>query len=159
MSWLFIREELVASLGCHHHFLMGIPKYWLDFFANINKSLTWGGSLTSHSITRQPLVVQTCAGSTPGPLLCFEAGGTSTPEWQLPTSFPNSDYPQPLFITVYACMLSCFSCVRLFVTLWTVALQAPLSMGFSRQEYWSALPCPPPGACFRPGDNSMLVLI
>ena len=31
-----------------------------------------------------------------------------------------------------------------FVTLWTVALQAPLSMGFSRQEYWSGLPFPPP---------------
>ena len=32
-----------------------------------------------------------------------------------------------------------------FVTLWTVALQAPLSMGFSRQECWSGLPCPSPG--------------
>ena len=36
-------------------------------------------------------------------------------------------------------------CVRLIVTLWTVAHQAPLSVGFSRQEYWSGLPCPPPG--------------
>ena len=35
--------------------------------------------------------------------------------------------------------------VRLFETLWTVACQAPLTMGFSRQEYWSGLPCPPPG--------------
>ena len=35
--------------------------------------------------------------------------------------------------------------VRLYVTPWTVAYQAPLSMGFSRQEYWSGLPCPPPG--------------
>ena len=43
------------------------------------------------------------------------------------------------------CMLSHFSCVRLFGTLWTVAHQAPLSMGFSRQEYWSGLPCLPPG--------------
>ena len=42
------------------------------------------------------------------------------------------------------CMLSCFSCVWLFATLWTVAHQAPQSMGFSRQEYWSGLPCPPP---------------
>ena len=38
-----------------------------------------------------------------------------------------------------------FSHVRLFATLWTVARQAPLSMGFSRQEYRSGLPCPPPG--------------
>ena len=38
-----------------------------------------------------------------------------------------------------------FSHVRLCATPWTVALQAPLSMEFSRQEYWSGLPCPPPG--------------
>ena len=44
-----------------------------------------------------------------------------------------------------ACMLSRFSYVRLFLILWTIACQAPLSMGFSRQEYWSGLPCPPPG--------------
>ena len=43
------------------------------------------------------------------------------------------------------CVLSCFSCVQLFVTLWTVAHQAPLSMGLSWREYWSLLPCPPPG--------------
>ena len=43
------------------------------------------------------------------------------------------------------CMLSCFSRIRLFVTPWTVALQAPLSMGFSRQEYWSGLPGSPSG--------------
>ena len=35
-----------------------------------------------------------------------------------------------------------FSCARFFATLWTVACQAPLSIGFSRQEYWSGLPCP-----------------
>ena len=40
---------------------------------------------------------------------------------------------------------SCFSHVRLFATLWTAACQIPLSMGFSRQEYWGGLPCPPPG--------------
>ena len=41
--------------------------------------------------------------------------------------------------------------VRLFATLWTVACQAPLSMGFSRQEYWSGLPCPSPGYFPDPG--------
>ena len=44
-----------------------------------------------------------------------------------------------------ACMLSCFSHILLCVTLWTVVFQAPLSMGFSRQEYWSQLPYLPPG--------------
>ena len=43
------------------------------------------------------------------------------------------------------------SCVRFFMTPWTVALQAPLSMGFSRREYWSGLPCPPPGDIPNPG--------
>ena len=42
-------------------------------------------------------------------------------------------------------MLSRFSRVQLFVTLRTIARQAPLSVGFSRQEYWSGLPCSPPG--------------
>ena len=41
--------------------------------------------------------------------------------------------------------------VQSFVTPWTVAHQAPLSMGFSRQEYWSGLPCPPPGDLPNPG--------
>ena len=36
------------------------------------------------------------------------------------------------------------SCVQLFATSWTVAYQPPPSMGFSRQEYWSGLPFPPP---------------
>ena len=44
-----------------------------------------------------------------------------------------------------ACMLSHFSHAQLFATPRTVACKAPLSMGFSRQEYWSGLPCPPIG--------------
>ena len=42
-------------------------------------------------------------------------------------------------------------CVQLFVTLWTVAGQAPVSMGFLRQEYQSGLPCSPPGDLPGPG--------
>ena len=54
---------------------------------------------------------------------------------------PMQDYG----VIMRMCVLSHFSHVRLFMTLWTIARQAPLSMGFSRQEYWSGLPCPPPG--------------
>ena len=50
-------------------------------------------------------------------------------------------------------VFSCFSHVQLFVTLWTLALQAPLSMGFSGQEYWSGLPCPSPGVFLTQGLN------
>ena len=49
----------------------------------------------------------------------------------------------PLWVSVKA-MLSHFSCVLLFGTPWAVALQGPLSAGFSWQEYWSGLPYPPP---------------
>ena len=54
---------------------------------------------------------------------------------------------------VRACVLSH---VRLFVTPWTVARQAPLSMGFSRQEYWSGLPFPPPGESSQPRDQTCI---
>ena len=51
----------------------------------------------------------------------------------------------------YACMLSCFSLVKLFLTPCTVACQVPVSMGSSRQEYRSRLPCFPPGTLPGPG--------
>ena len=51
-------------------------------------------------------------------------------------------------------LLTRCSVLWLFVTLWTVAHQAPLSMGFSRQEYWSGLPCPPPGDFPNPGTDT-----
>ena len=50
-----------------------------------------------------------------------------------------------------ACLLSCFSHVQLFVALWTVACQAPLSMEFSKQEYRNELPLPAPGDLPGPG--------
>ena len=58
---------------------------------------------------------------------------------------------QSVLYTADACMLSHFSCAQLFVTLWTVACQAPLFIGFSRQEHWSGLPCTPPGNLPDPG--------
>ena len=45
----------------------------------------------------------------------------------------------------FGIVVQSLSCIQLFLTSWTIVLQAPLSMGFSRQEYWSGLSCPPPG--------------
>ena len=59
-----------------------------------------------------------------------------------------------LFI-YYVYVLSCFSRVQLFATPWTVAHQAPVSMGFSRQKYWSGLPFPPPEDLPDPGIKPM----
>ena len=53
------------------------------------------------------------------------------------------------------CVLSCCSHVQLFGSLWAIACQAPLSTGFSRQEYWSGLSHPPPGDLPNPGIKLM----
>ena len=55
-------------------------------------------------------------------------------------------------------MLSSFSHVCLFVTRWIIACQAPLSIGFSRQEYGSGLPCPSPGNLPNPGIELMSLM-
>ena len=67
---------------------------------------------------------------------CLVATGTPRRWKKLTTWWPYCSHSM--------CVQSPFSHVRLFATLWTVARQAPLSMGFSRQEYWSGLPHPPP---------------
>ena len=63
------------------------------------------------------------------------------------------------FLFLFCMPAQSLSCVRLFVSLWTVAHQAPLSMGVSRQESWSGLPCPPPGDLPSPGIESVLCLM
>ena len=56
-----------------------------------------------------------------------------------------------IYIYVYAQSLHC---VQLFATPWTTVCQVPLSMGFSREEYWSGLPFPPPRDLPNPGTES-----
>ena len=74
---------------------------------------------------------------------------------------------EPLFLVIFevsviistlsACMLSRFSCVWLcWATLWTIAHQGPLPIGFSRQEYWSGSSCLPPGIYPTQGSNPSL---
>ena len=77
-----------------------------------------------------------------------DLGLIRTPAWTPPTlCLPGVSPTVQPFLGTPSCMLSRFSPVQLCVTPQTVACQAPLSMGFSRQGYWSGLPCPPP-----PGD-------
>ena len=83
-------------------------------------------------------------------------------------SFPRSSQGSPktnkqknrtkrVWVCMCACVLSHFSRVRLCETPWTVVRWAPLSTGFSRQEYWSGLPCPPPGDLPDPGIKPHLM--
>ena len=68
-----------------------------------------------------------------------------SPKCHLLGDISPSPISSQVLTIICVCMLSCFSCVWLFATPWIVAPQAPLCMRFSRQEYWSGLPCPPPG--------------
>ena len=70
----------------------------------------------------------------------------------------NVNWLQPLWRIVCACVLSCFSHVQFFQSPWTVASQAPPSMGFSRQEYWSGLQFPSPGNLPDPGIEPVSVM-
>ena len=77
-------------------------------------------------------------------LCLLESGKGFHKSWYLSKHWRRGQRKKRIVVTfLHACMLSCFSHDQFFATLWTVAHQAPLSMGFSRQE--SGLPCPPPG--------------
>ena len=76
--------------------------------------------------------------------------GFSRQEYWSGVPLPSPSFPLAIYFTS-VCVLSGLSCVRLFVTLWTVAHQAPLSMGLFKQECWSRLLCPPPGDLPNPG--------
>ena len=95
---------------------------------------------TTSTITDSPLTKQS-----PHPLLLIFI----IPLWEGTKAMPTTE------MGVHVCVLSHFSCIQLFVTLWTVACQTPLSMGFSRWEYWSGLPLPPPGDLPYPGIKSV----
>ena len=69
-----------------------------------------------------------------------------TPIWFLLLHLP---------LRLCVCMLSYFSRVRLLANVWTIALQAPLCMGLSRQEYWSRMPCPPLQGMFLTQESNL----
>ena len=77
--------------------------------------------------------------------------------WWFPTKL-NILLPFNSTVMLLVCCVLCvllihFSCVWLFAILQTVAHQAPLSIGFSSQEFWNGLPCPPPGDLPNPGPE------
>ena len=83
-------------------------------------------------------------------ILLRVAGGSMGPYTalsQTPCSVPQVGFEHLDFAGLSANKCEPLSCVRLFVTPWTVAHQTPLSTGYSRQEYWSGLPFPTSGEC------------
>ena len=87
-----------------------------------------------------------------------EAGGAEAlwaesekPEVTVSDWWPVESHSEMASVFMCVCVLGCFGHIQLFATLQTVAIQAPLPMGFSRQEYWSGLPCPSPEDLPDPG--------
>ena len=68
----------------------------------------------------------------------------------------GAGHPEDQAVVVCVCAKLCY--VHLSVILWAVAQQVRLSKGFSRQEYWSGLPCPLPGDLCNPGTEPMSLL-
>ena len=94
-------------------------------------------SLPSTSLLTSGVFLRCPPPSSTPKVMCLRA------PWELPSSaFQRTCKSSDRTVPSDTCVLSRFSCVWLFVTPWTVAHQAPLSMGFSRQEYWSLLPFP-----------------
>ena len=81
--------------------------------------------------------------------LVSEGQEASQKESGVENEWASPRYPPQAYV------VSPFTCVAFFVTPWTVASKAPLSMGFSRQEYRSGLPCPPPGTFPTQGSNQV----
>ena len=112
---------------------------WVNGFLNvfrhkIRATSRYAAVAAAKSLQSCPTLCNPIDGSPPGSPVpgILQA---RTLEW---VSIPSS---------MHACMLSCFSCVQLCATPWTAAHQAPLSTGFSRQEYLSGLPFPSPQIC------------
>ena len=78
----------------------------------------------------------------------------SSPYWTDSTASWDTSCVLGTAAELPVCVLCAHSCL-IFVTLWTVARQAPLSIGFSRQEYWSGLSCFSPGDLSNPGIKPM----
>ena len=81
----------------------------------------------------------------------IEPGSPALQAGDLPTEL----WGKPFSLLLLLLLLSRFSCVRLCVTPWTAAHQAPPSMGFSRQEYWSGVPLPSLFPLYVPWNNGV----
>ena len=78
-------------------------------------------------------------------------GSHTVPSHRIDTALLPTLQTRRLKLNGLACVRALYSHAQLFVTLWTEARRAPLTTGFSRQEYWRGLPCPPPGDRPDPG--------
>ena len=120
LCWGMPKEEnlVTIEIGC----------YWLG--------TPWGWSFHCFSLTLFSLIN---AGA------CIRAIGKDHSDGGLQVTSALCNRKFQYLYTPYAGVLSCFRCIQLFETLWTVETRLLCSGGFARQEYWNGLLCPPPG--------------
>ena len=116
------------------HHLHNSPSMWRRQLVHVLLVVAAPDQASQHLPARQDSLFQVCTSAIQCPPLNFSfSSALRAPGWWL-LHLLSSCY--------FVCVLSSFSCVQLFETPWTIAHQAPLSKEFSRQEYWSGLPCP-----------------
>jgi len=164
----FIKTPLQSVFSCEDYSFRNTKAYtaWpkqfsplLLFSCSVISDSLWPYGLQDTRLPCPSLSPGACSNSCPFSWWCHPTISSSViPFSSCPQSFPASGFfPMSLlfastwwyFVCVCVCVCVCvwrhFSCDQLFVTLWAITHQAPLSMEFSRQEYWSGLPCPPSG--------------
>ena len=118
--------------------------------------MRWAVFVNAQNSARQPQMINSCQNVWEIPFLrccwyCWWCGSQHCCRTQKATSYLKArSFRRGTWVAlkIWMCLcavLSHLSHVQLFATPWTIDCQAPLSMGFPRQQYWSGLPCPPPG--------------
>jgi len=127
-SWTWLNDWTELIVNCLPiHFLMDI--WWFPVFTHANKI-----AATAKSLQSCPTLCDPIDGSPPGSPIPGILQARIL-EW-VAMSFSN--------VWKWKVKVKLLSCIRLLATPWTAAYQAPPSMGFSRQEYWSGVPLPSP---------------
>ena len=108
-----------------------------------------GPCLYTHSPPAHSLIL-----TTPNHPDLLREGAPTPHQSGAPSHLPPIPPDEPSLLSRRSSVCVCISRVQLFATPWTAAHQAPLSMGFFRQEYWNGWPCPPPGDLPDPGIES-----
>ena len=159
----FIKTPLQSVFSCEDYSFRNTKAYtaWpkqfsplLLFSCSVISDSLWPYTMQHTRLPCPSLSPGACSNSCSFSRWCHPTVSSSViPFSSCPQSFPASGFfpMSRLFavlgdiLCVCVCVRCRFSCDQLFVTLWTITHQAPLSMEFSRQEYWSGLPCPPSG--------------
>ena len=139
------------TLSKSYHFLYDLTSYPMLFLNLLNVFLTY--LLGKQNTTKQPHLFRISRRQQFIPIyLCLPFKTLfyfDSLEFFTETSNSRENLTTLVFVVQSLCVCACwhsqFSHLWFFVTPWTVAHQTSLSMGFSRQEYWNGLPCPPPG--------------